>query len=247
MPRPRPPIPPRPPRPNPPPFPPPNRSAEITMRETRRELTYGSTVVLTLSIRRPQVRLRGNPQAESRINRHYEMQASRFMNRATTTLYRMAVQQYRDSQANGFPFHAYDCVMQVTVTYNRNCHLSSYTDQYEYTGGAHGNTLRLSDTFSLRTGARLSLSDFFPRGTNLQRVFLGQILAQAEHNMQQEPGIYFDNYRALIVQYFDSDSYYLSPEGVNIYYQQYQIAPYSTGIVVFTVPYSVLGWRPDCR
>lgn len=64
--------------------------------------------------------------------------------------------------------------------------------------------------------------------------------------MAENPGVYFDDYRKLIAQYFNEEQYYLTPQGVAIYYQQYEIAPYSTGIVVFTVPYDVLGWKPSC-
>jgi len=68
---------------------------------------------------------------------------------------------------------------------------------------------------------------------------------QADENMQQQP-IYFEDYRNLIVQHFNPASYYLSNDGLVIYYQQYEIAPYATGIVEFTIPFSVLEWRPHC-
>jgi hypothetical protein len=56
----------------------------------------------------------------------------------------------------------------------------------------------------------------------------------------------YDDYKPLIIKNFDKSSFYLSPEGITIYYQQYDIAPYSSGIAEFTIPYSIIGWRPDC-
>lgn len=222
-----------------------NSSAEITMRETRREFNYNNTIVLTLSISRPEVRLEQNPQAQARINRRYSEEANTFYRMVSTTLYRQAVQFYHDSIKNNFPFRPYDAVMNYEVTLNEACYLSSYYDRYQYTGGAHGSTIRASDTFSLKTGQRLPLSYFFRPGFNYRGFLLGQIIKQADRNMQQEP-IYFENYRELIVQNFNPSSYFLSPEGINIYYQQYDIAPYSSGIIVFTIPYASIGWRPSC-
>ncbi|MDD3693306.1 MAG: DUF3298 and DUF4163 domain-containing protein [Oscillospiraceae bacterium] len=222
-----------------------NRSAEITMRHTEREFSFNNTIVLTLNIHRPVVRLKGNEQAQSRINRRFSSQAVAFLRRASIVLYRQAVQQYQDSIVSDFPFRQFDAAMHFDITYNSNCHLSSFNDRYEYTGGAHGSTLRRSDTFSLKTGQRLPLMSFFPRGSNYRGMLLGQILMQADENMQQDP-IYFDDYRTLIVKHFNPESYYLTDEGINIYYQQYEIAPYASGIIVFTIPYSVAGTAPSC-
>jgi hypothetical protein len=222
-----------------------NSSADITMRETKREFTYDRTTVLSLTINRPVVSLPDNPQSQARINRRFQSESGEFYRYAATDLYRQAVQFYHDAQKNNFPFRPYEAFMQYEITYNMSCHLSSYNDRYQYTGGAHGSTVRSSDTFSLKTGRRLPLSHFFRPGFDYRGFLLGQILMQADENMQQNP-IYFDDYRKLIVQYFNPESYYLAPAGLVIYYQQYEIAPYSTGIVEFTIPYSVLGWQPVC-
>lgn len=222
-----------------------NYSAGITMRQTERDFSYDNTVVLTLSIRRPVVSIVGNSQAQRRINRNFSAQAGSFFYRASTILYRQAIREYIDAQVSDFPFRRFDAVMQYEITFNAECHLSSFNDRYEYTGGAHGSTLRASGTFDLNTGQKLTLRHFFPDEPNYRGLLLGQILMQADKNMEENP-IYFEDYRTLIVKYFNPESYYLSEEGFNIYYQQYEIAPYATGIVVFTIPYSVAGTAPSC-
>ncbi|MDD2418360.1 MAG: DUF3298 and DUF4163 domain-containing protein [Oscillospiraceae bacterium] len=223
----------------------PNSSAIITMRETKQDFYFNRTTVLSLSISRPEVILVNNPRAQSLINRRYYTQANSFYRMASTTMYRQAVRFYRESIRNGFPFHPFEAVMNYDITFNKDCHLSSYYDRYQYTGGAHGSTIRASDTFSLKTGRRLPLSHFFRSGFNYRGFLLGQIIKQADLNMQSQP-IYFENYRELIVQYFNPASYFLSPEGINIYYQQYEIAPYASGIIVFTIPYGGALRNPSC-
>lgn len=158
-----------------------NRRAAIKMSTEKRTYTYESVAVLTLSMTYPKVRLKGAPEAESRINCRIQTEVADFLCNATNVLYRQAVASYRYSQENGFPFNAYDAVMLYEVTYNENCYLSLYYDEYMYTGGAHGNTLRASDTWNLFDGCALLLAAFFApdqdyRGTLIDH---GQIAADA--------------------------------------------------------------------
>ena len=222
-----------------------NQSAVVAARGLKREFPYGSTVVLTMSASFMEVKLPGSPVAENRINRRIGVQTSCFYRRAALDLCRQAAAGYREAVKNGFPFHAYEAVLDYQTAYNRNCHLSAFRDQYEFTGGAHGNTVRSSDTWNLATGRTVPLSCLFREGAGYESLLLQRILEQADANMQQEP-IYFEDYRALIPKYFDPKSYYLTPDGIAFYFQQYQIAPYSTGIVVFTLPYEVLDCPPSC-
>ncbi|HBB28743.1 MAG TPA: DUF3298/DUF4163 domain-containing protein, partial [Clostridiales bacterium] len=130
--------------------------------------------------------------------------------------------------------------------YNDNCFLSLYTDKYEYTGGAHGNTIRTSNTWELCTGQNIYLYCFFKPYTDYTHMLIQEIIAQAEENLKENPFIYFDDYKNLIIKNFNPHSFYMSPDGITIYYQQYDIAPYSTGIVEFTIPYTKIGWFPSC-
>ncbi|MVB11486.1 hypothetical protein CAFE_22020 [Caprobacter fermentans] len=224
----------------------PNSSAEVTFQENNREFSYRGTVVLTLAAQYPEIRLRENPNAQARINSRFRQQGAEFSRYAAATLYRQAVRDYHSAQEHDYPFRTYDAVMKYEITLNQDCYLSSYRDRYEFTGGAHGNTIRASDTFSLKSGRRFSLSHFFAPGQNYRRVVASKILRQAEENMRQNPGIYFDDYKHLILKYFNPENYYLTPDGVTIYYQQYEIAPYASGIVTFMIPYDSLGIVLSC-
>lgn len=59
-----------------------------------------------------------------------------------------------------------------------------------------------------------------------------------ERQISREPDIYFEDYRERISQYFREENFYCEPSGVVIYYQQYDIAPYSSGIRTFLIPYN---------
>ena len=223
-----------------------SRTAAITMKEISRQFSYHHIVMITFSASYPQIELPDNCPSQIRINSRTVAQVNRFYRYAANTLYRQAVQEYVDSLKNDFPFRPFDAVMNYTVTLNQYCHLSTYHDRYEYTGGAHGNTVRASDSWDLKTGRRLPLASLFPPGEHYRRLLLDQILLQADANMEQNPHLYFEDYRELIVKNFDQSHFYLTEDGVTVYYLQYEIAPYSTGIVEFPIPYSVIGWFPTC-
>lgn len=220
------------------------RSAVVTERNLKKAFLYDSNVMLTLDISYPEITLEGNRMAQRRINAYYQDVANQFYHYASDKMLLDAIDNYKMSIINDFPFHAYDAVMKYTVTYNERCHLSTYIDQYQYTGGAHGLTMRTSENWSLQTGRRIRLQDLFGPGEDYTKLIQTQIILQAEKNYQENPGIYFDNYRELIVQYFNPNSFYFTPNGVTFYYQQYEVGPYASGIIEFTIPYAHLGIRP---
>lgn len=214
-----------------------SEAAIVTMQEINRRYTYDGTIVLTLKINYPAVKFSNNPRTQSRINSRIRSETAAFGRYAGTTLYKQAVQEYIGAKVNDFPFRAFEAVMQYEVTMNQDCYFSTFYDRYEYTGGAHGNTTRASDSWNTKTSSLLELSDLFKPGVPYRRRILEQILWQAEYAIQQNPNIYFQNYKELIIKNFNPQSFYLIPGGICIYYQQYDIAPYSSGIIVFTVPH----------
>jgi len=210
-----------------------NSCASIAMCEIKQTLTYNNTPMLTLSISYPKVTLPYCPCAQDSINFKIQSQVCGFLHYVSGDLYQQAIAVYQESQENGFPFRLYEAVLKYEITYNQHCHFSLYRDRYTFTGGAHGSTVRASDTWNLMSGCGIPLSGFFPAGQDYRTSLTDQITRQANENSEA----LFEDYQALIVKYFNEEQYYLTSSGVAIYYQQYEIAPYSTGIVVFSIPY----------
>ena len=224
-----------------------NKKAEITNQEIKKEFNYKSTIVLTLEITYPQIKLQNNPLVEKKINRKYQNQANSFLKYASGKLLKGAISEYNYSMKNGFPFRPYDAVMQYTVTLNDNCHLSTYYDQYEYTGGAHGMTHRASDSWNLQTGQYIKLKNLFPNSKNYRQIILDEIIIIADQEFNKNPSMFFEDYKELIVKSFNEESFNLNPHTLSFYYQHYDIGPYSSGIIVFDIPYKTLGIdAPSC-
>ncbi len=223
-------------------------SLHIRTKTYEHTFVYDNTDVLYLDMEWPEVSGGPNPAAAARINGIISMQASGYMAEAAGKLQRQAVQDYKSAQEQGFPFNPHGLTVRYEVTLNGNCTFSFYRDKYIYTGGAHGITPRESDTFDICSGKRITLPSLFPAGTDWRSKVLAQILAAADENLKQDPYLYFDNYRELILTNFNPESFYLTPEAVAVYYQQYDIGPYAIGIPVFEIPYADLGISPpECR
>lgn len=210
-------------------------------------LTCRGEPVLTYRLTYPQVRSAVFAPAAARISAYYRLEALRLQIEACGALYREAVRQYHEAREQGYPVMVYEVRADFTVTLQQSCTLSLYMDIYRYTGGAHGMTTRVSQTWDLRTGEKIPLCHLISGFRDMQAYFTGEVVRQLRAQLEAGEGSYFDSYAADAVQEFDPAQYYLTPEGVVIYYQLYAVAPYSSGIPVFLVPYSRQVRPPRCR
>ncbi len=163
-------------------------------------------------------------------------------------LFQTAKVQYEYLVSNGFPVNMYEVYVAYEVTLNHNCALSIYFDKYEYAGGAHGLTTRESDTWDLKRSKMIHLRNLFPRGLDYGQCIKNNIKEQIEEIRKDESYWFFDNYQELVDKNFKEKSFYLSPEGLIIFFQQYDIAPYASGIPTFLISYGSCGAKaPFCK
>lgn len=203
-------------------------------------LYYENTPLLNYRINYPHF----EPEGIIRINRYYAAKAQEFMKYSRDVLFKQAAGQYQYAKMNHYPVMAYEAIMVYNVTYNSDRILSVYYEQYTYTGGAHGSTVRFSDTWDVSAGKRMELKDFFPAGTDYRRGILAeinrQIAEQSVESGRNGGGNYFDTYRQDTADHFKDTDFYVVPEGLMIYFQQYDIAPYSSGIPQFLIAFGQL-------
>jgi len=201
----------------------------------KNEMKYDDQIVLTYKIEYPEFKSSYYQMSLMVINKFYKEKALEYEKYCKTELFNAAVEQYKYDDENGFPVRSYEALVVYDSTYNSCCIISLYFDQYEYTGGAHGNTLRYSQTFNLQKCIRIALKQLFVCPSLDYKAY---ILKQVKAQIEQDTSIYFDDYAKLIVDTFNEESFYCTSEGIVVYYQQYDIAPYSSGIREFLIPYS---------
>lgn len=205
------------------------------------EKGFRGQTMLTYTIEYPQFVTFSAMAGLRRINADYKQQAVQLSAYAQDRLYSEAVTDFISRQQEGFPFSPYELQRPFTQTYGQSYVLSLYLDEYVFTGGAHGNTLRTADTRDARTGEKIPLSALFRPGVDYEERILAVVIAEAERRAEAEPGTYDEDVAKLVVESFNPSSFYLTPAGIVIFYQQYEIAPYSTGIPTFLVPYGMVG------
>lgn len=199
------------------------------------EMKYDGVTLLTYKIEYPQFSSLFYANSIRIINRYYKNKALEYQRYVETELFKMAVEQYKYDKANGYPIMVYEALQIFDVTYNNFCIISIYFDRYQFTGGAHGSTVRTSQTWNLQTTGRIQLNQLIRCGRNVKAYVTEEIIRQIR---ESDTSIYFDNYAELVVETFNENSFYCTPEAVVIYFQQYDIAPYATGIPEFLLPYS---------
>lgn len=207
----------------------------VTRRQIRGKPQYRSVTMVNIDIAYPRVLTKGCPAGQV-ISMVYDHIARRFYAYASQKLFAQAVQVWREAKKNGYPFHTYEANMVYEVPFSQNGRLSIFYDQYVYTGGASGTTTRYADTWRVRDAKRLPLSAFFANN-GYRSIIFRSIFAQ----IQQNPDNYFEDYQKNVFQYFDDQHYYLTPQGFALFFPEYTIAPHSSGIPVFVVPYELFG------
>lgn len=203
----------------------------IKKHEIKNELKYKNTVILTYRIEYPEITSSSYCYGKNIFNKYNKDKAIMLENYIKNKLYFDAVSTYEYNSANGYPIMVFEVISEFNITYNNGFLVSLYEDKYEFTGGAHGNTIRTSQNWNLSTGCFIPISYFFPNNP----YYLVNIFKNINSQIQANPENYFDNYCELVLETFNPESFYVTPENIAIYFQQYDIAPYSSGIPVFYI------------
>ncbi len=211
--------------------------ASVGKNTMRASPEYRGNTVVTVDIAYPQVAVNPIPASGVAISGWYQENARRTYAHGCCTMFRAATARWRESVRQGYPFHPSDLHADFTVTYNAGNYLSLFTDCYEYTGGAHGTTVRRAEIWNLAGCCRMRLDGFF-RGAGWRDIFLNGIYAQINAQIAQGNDIFFDGYQAAVRRFFDPCRCYLTPGGFAIFFPQVSIAPHAAGILSFVVPYA---------
>lgn len=221
-----------------------DQDVQIKNRVLSADMYYKNTLVLRYTINYPWFESKEYFSQVVKINQYYATKSIAYQQYCELSLYQSAAEEYDNSIKNGYPVRMFEADVDYTLTYNRNCALSLYTDSYEFTGGAHGSTVRYSDTWNIEDARRMTLSEIYPSYKN---TILGEIDSDIAAQTASGNNTYFDDYEKNVVEYFNPENFYLNYRGVVVYFQQYEIAPYSSGLPEFTIPYSNNVHRPKCR
>ena len=206
---------------------------KIINRILQKEMKYENTVVLKYHIEYPEIVMdwQQNRNGIKKFNDYNLKIALQTQQKAENELYKEAIELYKYNKENGYPQMMYELYREYQITLNQENAVSMYIDEYIFSGGAHGTTTRTSQTWNLILGKMVELYELYPN----EPYFLLDILRKINREISENLEIYFADPYPLVVEYFNPDSYYIDNGKVVIYFQQYDIAPYSSGIIEFTL------------
>ncbi|MCX7615350.1 MAG: DUF3298 and DUF4163 domain-containing protein [Clostridiales bacterium] len=183
--------------------------------------------------------LPADSEATLNVNAYYDNVVEKYLAHAEYDLKPAALEQLKMNAEQGLVFHEYTLDSDYAVTLNTKEYLSISRELDYDTGGANPGVTLNAETFQMSNGGLMNLSDVFsvPKDTYLNMIFK-EVISQIEApGSKTDRSNYFENYKGLVKSSFDPADFYLSPEGITVFYQLYSIAPYAAGVQYFTIPY----------
>lgn len=190
------------------------------------ELKYKGDVILRYKIQYPQIF------NKKKFNKENYDKAMKLQKETEEKVFDDAKKTYEYNKKNGYPIMVFEVDLSYEITENTEKIVSLYYDEYRFTGGAHGSTVRTSQTWDMIEEKKIVLNQWF-KDLNYVSKIITYINQQIKKNIDNGNNIYFDNYCCLTSEFFRVENYYVKSGRIFIYYQQYDIAPYSSGIINF--------------
>ena len=134
----------------------------------------------------------------------------------------------------------YEYVLNTEVHYgNRKDIIGHFINFYQYTGGAHGGTFITCRNYRLEDGSVVTLDNYFKPGYESKLIpVLDQLLleyAECSSRDELDEHGYFSNEPMFVPENFE-----IREDTIDFIFNQYDIAPYATGITTLSVPTDII-------
>jgi len=171
-----------------------------------------------------------NKQVEEKINQTIQKDVLNFKEMLQTE----SEKYLQGAKEEGWEIRKYIATIYYIVHYQKDNLLSLSVFYYSYTLGAHGHTLQRAYNFNLLNGEEILLSDILKEKKNCVDIINQEIKRQIELYPQE----YFSDW-SVFQSISEEQPFYLIENGIVVYFGLYEIAPYSSGIRYFEIPYSL--------
>ena len=212
------------------------QSLETEIFSAQREWSAEGIPVLQAEITLPQP-VEKDHRTARRIHRFYQLQGRSYLHYCEHWLAPKAAAACRRALEDGTPLPCYTARLTHRITCNERGIWSLHTDSEEFTGG-RPLILRRGDTWDLTAGFPIPLTAFFPRHTPVRSYILKT--AAAEIRKQEEAGTarYAENWPQAMKRTYNRENYFVTPDGVVLFWQMLAIAPAAEGIPAFSLPFA---------
>ncbi|MGM9605997.1 MAG: RsiV family protein [Oscillospiraceae bacterium] len=209
-------------------------SPPVTPQQWKRVMKQDGEQVLILSIRRPAFPDTGKTR---RMERYFAEVAQQWKTRWETALFPRACQALADARETSRPFTPWQAQLDYTVTLWQPPLLSLRLDAVETGPGPRPLRVCTGETWDCGSGYPRTLRSFFPaKERRWRRQLLDNIREQAAQQLASGESLLDPDCAQVMERAFDPDRFYLTGDGIAVFYPLYVLGAYAEGIPVFTVP-----------
>lgn len=185
---------------------------------------------VSVNIYKPEIHIKNNSESEKLINLKIDNIVNGFKNRVVED----SQKDNEFNKVNGLPIKQYVVNVNNTIHYNKDNILSLTLHLYSYTGGAHGATSDESLNIDTQTGNNGVLKDFLGNNSGYDETILNEIKKEVAKN----PEMFFKEEVDKITKLPYNQKFFITDDGVVVYFDEYAIAPYVAGRPQFLIPFS---------
>lgn len=196
--------------------------SDIVIREDYEALEVDITI--------PVIQGLEDKQIEEEINQTIQENILKFKYRIQTE----SEEYLQSAKSKGEEIRKYIAAAYYIVHCKTHDSLSLSVFYYCYTLGAHGCTIQEAYNLNLVNGEEISLQEILKEKKDYVKVINREIKRQIQLN----PDAYFEK-GAAFQSISEEQPFYVIEDGIVIYFGLYEIAPYSSGIRYFKIPFSL--------
>ena len=208
---------------------------ELTVKVNRREweMTLEGEAVLRCVLTWPECV--GTWRGLKDINRYYDRVLRVWQKRWEREVYIRACLDLADRRAQRRPFKVWCARLDTHITLQEGGLLSLWQEGTEHWGFDRPVAVRRGDTWSLSEGAPRTLASFFSGQRGWKRRLLGQVERQVEERLAGGESLLDPDCVHRLRREFDPDNFYLTGDGVQVFFPLYALAPGGEGVPAFSV------------
>ncbi len=195
-------------------------------------LTFEEESVLKATLSIPL--LPSKPRALRRVGAYYQRLAQVFRERWEGELYQASCCALAEARARSRPFRPWEVRLAPSLVYLEGDLLSICIDVWERTQEPYPSLGRTGTVWDLRDGRPLALKELL--GGFSRTSLLSRLEEQIAARLSTGESLYYEEYPRRLSRFFRPDRFYLTPEGVVLYFPLQSLAPRAEGLPTFFLP-----------
>jgi len=211
----------------------PDEHIEITDITVNENFKYSNGGTVSLSIQAPKL-----------VSETYGENADVFNSLISTEVenlkneYAKAIATDDTSESAGENVSDLEYTMSYEVKKSSDAVVSVLLSIYSYTGGPHGATVYKAVNFDMNSAMSIDMQ--YVTGVPAEE-YTSFIKANILEKMKKEAdGTYFSTEDGALDGVFNDKQFFITESGITVFFQEYDIAPYSMGLQMFEIPYNEL-------